>query len=471
MQTFTRPILPDPPPRSALLSDAARAGLESGAPEEITRLAIFHGYMGVFVIAFLVTLFATPFMRRLAVANGVIDRPNDPRKIHRIPVAYLGGVAVFLGMLAGVAFAILTQKNAVFPVLGDHALAQRGIPLSVLLGLTIITLAGLLDDVVGVSPRIKIAMQLIAAAALALDDVGVRVAQGVLGPIGALFGNERLFFTLPLHFLGPEVSVSIDLIYWAGTAIIAVFILGACNASNLIDGLDGLCSGVTAIAAAGLLVIALSLALIGDGPLDSSRITLCLCLLGATLGFLPHNFNPATIFLGDCGSMLMGFSTIVIILSLGDTGKTPLVVAGLIIYMLPMIDTTLAIVRRKMAGRSLSAPDDQHLHHLLKRALGVRGAVFVLYGIAAAFAILGVVVSLGRARVAYAIALVMVSYIGVTAVKIARRKLIEEQAAGLVPVKRPGRRSGATPVTPTAPAQAPARTPASPVQEPEPRPV
>ncbi|MBC7771392.1 MAG: undecaprenyl/decaprenyl-phosphate alpha-N-acetylglucosaminyl 1-phosphate transferase, partial [Pyrinomonadaceae bacterium] len=151
--------------------------------------------------------------------------------------------------------------------------------------------------------------------------------------------------------------------------------------------------------------------------------------LGACLGFLPHIFNPATIFLGDAGSLLLGFCTIVIVLTLGDTGKTHLVLAGLIMYAVPIIDTTLAIIRRKVSGKKISDADDQHLHHMLKRALGVKGAVLVLYGIAAGFGVLGIALSEGRGRVTYAIAVVFVSFIGVTSIKIARREQIERQAA------------------------------------------
>jgi len=211
--------------------------------------------------------------------------------------------------------------------------------------------------------------------------------------------------------------------------IIGLFVLGACNASNLIDGLDGLLTGVTGIASAGLLIIALGLAAIDDGPRDGQRIILCLALFGACLGFLPHNFNPATIFQGDCGSLLLGFTTISIVLMLGDTGKTQLVTAGLIIYAIPLIDTSLAIVRRKMAGKKLSDADADHLHHMLKRALGVKGAALTLYGIGTGFATLGVALSLGRARVVYVLAFMFASFIGVTAIKIARKKQIEEAAA------------------------------------------
>ncbi len=406
-------------------SEIAAQGTEA-AVEAVTRLSVFHSYIGVFLVAFLVTLIATPIMRQLAIKYGVIDHPNDPRKEHKMPIAYLGGVAVYLGLLAGIAvsyISILTPIDIIQPHLS--VLTQRPFPFSILLGMTVIMLAGLLDDVIGLDPRLKIAGMLLAAAALAMNDIGVKVAAGVMEPLGALLGNESMIYALQVP--GIDAVIQLNVIYWVGTGVIAIFVLGGCNASNLIDGLDGLLTGVTSIAAAGFLFLALGLAAMDDGILDSSRVILCMALLGACLGFLPHNFNPATIFLGDTGSLLLGYCSIVAVLSLGDTGKTPLVVAGLIIYLLPIIDTTLAIVRRKMAGLPMSAPDAQHLHHLLKRSLGVKGAVFTLYGIASCFCILGIVVSLGRARLAYVLALVVASFILVTAIKIARIKIIEEQ--------------------------------------------
>ncbi|MCC6678414.1 MAG: undecaprenyl/decaprenyl-phosphate alpha-N-acetylglucosaminyl 1-phosphate transferase [Phycisphaerales bacterium] len=427
------------------LAELARAG-EVTPP--VTRLGIFHGYVGVLIVAFIITLAATPIMRRLAVRNGIIDRPSDPRKVHRMPIAYLGGVAVYLGIMAGVLFSFVATRTAELidfeptrNLINFHPSSPKNlvdgavhamVPLSILLGMTVIMVIGLIDDVMGISPRLKVGGQLLAAAALAIDDVGVKVAKGVLGPIGELFGNPDLIYNIPfsLH-LGPLAfdSIPIDIVYWTGTAIIAIFVLGACNASNLIDGLDGLLTGTTAITNVGLLILALGLAALDDGPRDAQRIILCMAVLGACLGFLPHNFNPATIFLGDCGSLLLGFSTIVIILMMGDTGKTQLVIAGLIVYALPMIDTVLAIVRRKMAGKSISSADDQHLHHILKRALGVKGAVLSLYVISGAFATLGVLLSTGRARVIYVLAFIFASYIGVTAFKSARRKQIESEAA------------------------------------------
>ena len=218
-----------------------------------------------------------------------------------------------------------------------------------------------------------------------------------------------------------------DLVYWTGTAVIAVFVLGACNAANLIDGLDGLLSGVTAIACLGLLAVALMMIFDDPGRRDSQRIVLILAVLGACLGFLPHNFNPATIFLGDCGSLLLGFSTIVIVLTLGDNGRTDLVIAGLVIYAIPILDTALAIVRRKLAGKRMSDPDSNHLHHMLKRALGVKGAVFSLYGIGLAFAGIGVLLAASGARLIYTLALLCAAFIVVYSIKLASKKQIEEQ--------------------------------------------
>jgi len=418
---------------------------ELHAGGKASRLDLLNNYAWVLVVSFVVALCVTPIMRRLAVANGVIDRPSDPRKVHRQPIAYLGGAAVFCGIMAGILFSFVGtampslmnfHPSKFADELGSHSL----VPWSILLGMTVIAVIGLIDDVVGISPRTKIAGQLFAAAALAVDNVGVQVAKGVLQPIGELFGNPDFVFTIPLGFevnftiplVGQGVHfnhIPIDVVYWAGTAIIALAVLGACNASNLIDGLDGLLTGTTAICTGGLLIVALGLAIVDDGPRDAQRIVLCMAVLGACLGFLPHNFSPANIFLGDCGSLLLGYMTIVIVLTLGDTGRTHLVFAGLVIYSIPLIDTALAIVRRKLAGKSISAADSDHLHHMLKRALGVKGAVLVLYGIGVGFAGLGVWISLGRARMVYLLALVLVSYIGVTAIKIARRKHIEEQAA------------------------------------------
>lgn len=399
-------------------------------------LDILNDYLGVFVVSFIVTIAATPIMRRIAISQGIIDRPDEARKQHKIPIAYLGGVGVFLGMLAGIAFAFLgwgmTIPASVFDFHPSQFDQDMKLMFPVILGMAVITVTGLIDDVVGLDPRLKIVGQLFAAAALAMQDIGTELAAGVLRPIGSLIDNPDLTWSFDIGMQIPMISptgmLEVDLVYWTGTGAIAVFVLGACNASNLIDGLDGLLSGVTAIAAASLTVVAIMLAMADDSPLDGVRIVLALALLGGCMGFLPHNFNPASIFLGDTGSLLLGYMTIVLVLSLGQTGQTHLVIAGLIIYSIPIIDTTLAIVRRKLAGKRMSDADDQHLHHMLKRTLGVKGAVLTLYAIGTAFGIIGVWLTDGRVRVVFTVALVMACFIGVYAVKVARKAAFEAEA-------------------------------------------
>jgi len=463
------------------IAQAAADATNNGAADG--RLEVLHGYIGVFVAAFVVTLFATPVMRRLALRNGIVDRPSDQRKIHRAPTAYLGGVAVFLGLMAGIFISYIApllgpigqdfvsfhQTAYIHTGLSEDIAVPHPVPISILLGMTIIMLLGLIDDVVGTLPRLKIAGMFVAAAALAIEDVGVEVARGILAPtLGVLLNNEQLVWHLDLPAGIPLFgsTLTLDLVYWTGTGIIAIFVLGACNAANLVDGLDGLLSGVTAIATLGLLVIALTLAMTDDGRRDAQRIVLCMSLLGACLGFLPHNFNPASIFLGDCGSLLLGFVTIVVVLTLGDTGRTDLVLAGLVIYSIPIMDTVLAIVRRKLAGRSLSAADDQHLHHMLKRALGVKGAVFSLYGIGVGFAVLGIAMSLWDASATYAVALVFASYIVVIAIKHARSyeasRVSASAASTLSPTARPQSTASTARAREKAPDHAVGVAPASP---------
>lgn len=433
----------------------------------LTRLDIFHAHVWVLLIAFLVTLAVTPIMRRLAIKYGIIDRPNDPRKIHKMPIAYMGGVGVFLGIVAGIFWSYITHSDPALMGASDRSaevvLEQDPVPLWIVAGMTVIAIVGLIDDVVGTTPRVKIAGQLFAAAALAWSDVGTKVAAGIIVPAAKAIGIgvaaaapggiETVAFDIPLPFvIGPLSAIHIDVVYWAGTAIIGFFVIGACNASNLIDGLDGLLSGVTAIATAGFLLVALTLAVLEDGPRDTQRVVLCMAVLGACLGFLPHNFNPATIFLGDCGSLLLGYCAIVIILTLGDTGKTHLVLAGLVIYAIPLIDTSLAIVRRKMAGKKISDADSDHLHHMLKRALGVKGAALTLYAIGFAFAVLGVAMSVWKVRVVYVLIIIFLSYIGVISIKVARKKQIEEQAAAVdgKPAQLPTAAPAPTPASSTA---------------------
>jgi UDP-N-acetylmuramyl pentapeptide phosphotransferase/UDP-N-acetylglucosamine-1-phosphate transferase len=305
--------------------------------------------------------------------------------------------------------------------------------------------------------------------------------------------------------------------YWVGIIFITALVLGACNAANLIDGLDGLLSGSVGIMALGFVVVSVMLMIVdhresvpipgtisemsvideirgdstqsekrmlwerslpgdeppfvlvsqdldGDGVWDERdvalmddyieyratpqvdwlagpRLVLSLAILGACLGFLPFNFNPAVIFLGDAGSLLLGYLCAVIILSLGSEGQTHYVIAGLIIFALPIMDTVLAILRRKLAGLPMSEPDRNHIHHILLRSFkSVKKAVVVLYCIDLVFVLIGVglaaAVAFGFARylLVYGVAIVFFGLVGATATKAALRhrwvmQATEEHAA------------------------------------------
>jgi UDP-N-acetylmuramyl pentapeptide phosphotransferase/UDP-N-acetylglucosamine-1-phosphate transferase len=542
----------------------------------VSALDLVNSYAPVFVVAFLVTLLTTPLVRRVAIAAGVVDHPDAKRKSHPYPIAYLGGVAVFLGLVLAIGVSYLISDA----LTGGY----RPVPIAIIIGMVAITFTGLADDVWGWDPRLKIAGQLVAAAALTINEVGVNVAEGLFHPMLGV-PDTVLFTVWDYHILSGHIY------YWVGTALIAIFVLGGCNSANLIDGLDGLLSGVVGVVAIGLLAICLLIApldqaahkqtaveservvesisgqiaryrdreggypptvealvdrgdmqeipalpvgwtleydrfsgmltandrrrahavglarsvhdevrlyreregafpvtiaeLVDFGYLEEepempagfglrynpntgqvhprapeslltgARVVLCMALLGAVLGFLPHNFKPASIFLGDCGSLLLGYMSVVIVLMLGDRGQTYFVFAGLIVFSVPIIDTTLAIIRRRLAGTPLSAADNQHLHHQLKRALGgVRRAVIALYGISALFAVVGVslvvlVLHGLRVRFVYAIALVLFSSIAVVAVKAARHQKLLQTAQSLHAAARSERAASTTPVPDT----------------------
>lgn len=342
--------------------------------EMMTGGAMVSAYIWVLGLAFAVSLLTTPIMRRLAQANGIVDLPDARRKNHAAPVAYLGGVAILFGWMGG---AMLAYSG----VLGEIAL---GMPVSILIGAVAICLTGVIDDVYGIRARVKIGGQLIAAAALAHQGVGVILAQ-------AAFDLIHLGDILPYWFVYVVGSVG----------LIAVMVIGGCNSLNLIDGLDGLSSGVTAIASIGFLAIAVIYATRNpEVPADqhAARIILSLATLGAVLGFLPYNFRPASIFMGDAGSLLLGYLCVANMLLYGQQSSwVPLlmVTACLIVFALPITDTTLAIFRRALAGQNIFAPDSMHIHHMLRRSgLSVVHSVLVMYAAGAVFAAIGVMMVL-----------------------------------------------------------------------------
>lgn len=404
----------------SLLVLAAEAEVVVRKAPGITQ--VISPYMAVFVVAFLASFILTPVMRVLAVRNGIVDKPDEQRKAHRLPVAYLGGVAIFLGWLIGVGVSYtLTPHNVPYV---EHSLGFVDFPISVIIGAGAIVITGLFDDVWKITPQVKIGGQIMAAAALAMERVGIRLVEQAFQAV------NNLLIPIP----SPDW-----LIYILGAGVIVVFVIGGCNAVNLLDGLDGLAAGTSAIACFGFLMIAAVVATRTLGleepsnvnlANDAIRLIMCLAILGALLGFLPYNFNPATIFMGDAGSLLVGYLCVsTMLLFAYETGNGLLLVSAcLIVFAVPITDTSLAIFRRKLQGKPISAPDDQHIHHLLRRAgLSVKQSVLLIYSLSGVFAFVGFsMVALNLpTRYLLAAAMVLFGFVIVTAYKYGQRHALD----------------------------------------------
>lgn len=383
--------------------------------------AILSPNIWVFYAAYLASFLATPIMRRLAMRFGIVDQPDQDRKMHREPVAYLGGVAVFLGWLVGVAVSQACQWHLGtnwFPALGHHV----HVPPAIVVGAFLVVLLGLYDDLFAIGPRWKIAGQVLVAVTLLSAGIGDNLAKPFV---------ENVVIRLPGDMRPTSQTVS-AISYVLSCAITVFTIVFCCNAANLMDGLDGLCGGVTAIISLGLLFLAVSLARyadLGDAGavnLQALRVILALALLGATLGFVPFNFAPASIFMGDAGSLFLGFACAVLILTLGEA-QARWLLAATVMFALPVLDTALAFARRKLAGRPIFSADRQHLHHqLIARGLSVRQAVLTAYGLAIFFALCGVAMIFVRTRYAVAFYLVIFGSIIVAAYKMG---MVHERAS------------------------------------------
>ena len=412
----------------------------SGNIQSLGWFTFLQHYWPVLVVAFVVAVVATPIMRFVARKTGIVDRPDEARKMHKKPIAYLGGVAIFIAVLAGICTSHFWIKSpAIF----------QPFPLVVIVGMFAIGLTGLADDIFEYfDPWLKVAGQLVAAAALAQQGVGTRVAEGFMRGVLGIPESVCNFPILEASSLMPDPMTLTTI---TGVIIIVIFVLGACNAANLLDGLDGLLSGTVAITCVGLIAISITIALHltqenitdiqshltknmflnnrGAGiTLLGANIVLGFAVLGAVLGFLVYNFNPATIFLGDAGSLLLGYLCIVMVLMLGEQGRTYMVVAGLIVFALPILDTLLAIIRRKLAGKVMSEADSNHIHHILKRKLGsVKLTVLSLYGISFVFCLLGVALAYAHitdvigAWVIYLVAIIIFGGISSIALQAARK--------------------------------------------------
>jgi UDP-GlcNAc:undecaprenyl-phosphate/decaprenyl-phosphate GlcNAc-1-phosphate transferase len=301
------------------------------------------------LIAAGLTALITPWVRNVALRQGAVDHPGDSRRIHTAPQPRWGGIALFLGFAAS---ALLT-----LPGLSSSRPFQ-----ALLLGGFVIMLVGAWDDLHELSAWHKLVWQLVVGALVVAFGVGIDF---ITNPFGGV-----IHFDDALPLLSDLVTI-----FW----IVAVV-----NTVNFLDGLDGLATGIGAIAA--LVVAALSLSPAVDQPQTAA---LALALAGAALGFLPYNFNPARIFLGDSGSMFLGYALAVLAIISGGKVATAVIVLGF-----PLLDLIWAVIRRSARGVSPFRADRYHLHHrLLEIGLSQRRAVLLLYALSLGYGAMAVFAS------------------------------------------------------------------------------
>src|ERR1700712_3555238 len=381
-------------------------------------------YAVVLLAAALVTFLATPVVRVAAVRFRVMAAVRD-RDVHVIPTPRGGGVAMYLGVAAGVLVASRLpslQRSFEFSTQTIAVLAAGGL----------ICLLGVLDDRFGLDALTKLTGQIAAA--------GVMV----------LLGGQRAFLFLPVAdigtlSLGPDVGVPV-------TILLTVFTV---NALNFIDGLDGLAAGVSAIAALAFFAYSYHLGLVGYNDVASAPALITAVLAGACLGFLPHNFSPARIFMGDSGSMRVGLMLSAAAVS--ATGQTdsqtlgsaasllpltlPLLVPIAVLFI-PFIDLLMAVIRRTRKGRSPFSPDKMHLHHrLLSIGHSHRRAVLIMYFWAALLSFGAVALSItgGTVEVLVIIGALLVVGVVVVLSPRARRAAIAARQAELAAMKERSR--------------------------------
>ena len=313
-----------------------------------------ENYIRPFLLAVLISLIATPIVKKIAIKLGAIDIPKDDRRVHNKPMPLMGGLAIYIGILVSSLIFLPMEKTLV----------------SILLGATIVLISGIIDDIRGMSPRLKFLFQIVAGLVLIAGGVKVDFVTNPFSPDYVLLYLK--WFTIPIT------------LFW---------IVGITNTVNLIDGLDGLACGVAMIASISLMLVAEKFGQVNVTILSA-------VLAGACLGFLPYNFNPAKIFMGDTGALLLGFMLAAIsIEGVMKSVATIAVVVPILILGVPIFDTTFAIFRRLLSGKSIAAADKGHLHHrLLDKGLSQKQTVLILYGLSAVFGAFAVIVAKANSK-------------------------------------------------------------------------
>ena len=331
--------------------------------------------MTALLLALIVSFLATPLVRRLAFKIGAVDVPRDNRRMHDHPIPRLGGLAIFLGFFVSVlAYAHLD-------------LELQGI----LIGAGMIVVLGIADDIHSLPAKFKLVVQIAAALCAALHGVAIEV-----------INNPNIFSENEYWVLGGwSIPISV------------IWIVAITNAVNLIDGLDGLADGISTIGALTMLILALIL-----GEHEISLV--CGALVGACVGFLPYNLNPARIFMGDTGSTFLGF--ILACVSIQGLFKYYAVISFLVPFLilgLPIFDTASAIIRRLLRGQSPMVADRSHIHHkLIDMGLNQKQAVSTLYIISGVLGLSAVLLATsGGAKTAlFILALIICAVVAVRAI-------------------------------------------------------
>jgi UDP-GlcNAc:undecaprenyl-phosphate GlcNAc-1-phosphate transferase len=331
----------------------------------------------ILAASFVGSLGATWLCKKIAIKFGIVDRPDYLVKTHKEPVAYLGGIGMLIGLTVGVLAGIGCLRREEF-----FSPALKWL-LGILGGGAIACFIGLADDIFDMKPGQKILGQ--AAAAVILLLVGI---------------TPNLYcITDPLN-----LTMSHNLETILSIFIVIFFVLGATNSLNLFDGLDGLCGGVTAIITVAMLLLSIHLATWGSSEVgDPVRITICLGLVGGVCGFLPFNRYPAKIFMGDAGSMLLGFMVATLMLLFAE-GIPRWWMASIVVFGLPILDTAVALVRRLLNHRPLFVSDRGHIYdQMIDRGIPLKKTVAICYAIASIYAVIGLVMSQIRTRYATAV--------------------------------------------------------------------
>ncbi|MCS6920114.1 MAG: undecaprenyl/decaprenyl-phosphate alpha-N-acetylglucosaminyl 1-phosphate transferase [Fimbriimonadales bacterium] len=325
----------------------------------------------VFILSLLTTYLLTPWARRWAIRFGAMDVP-DARRVHKEPIPRWGGLAIYIGVAIGM-LAGLIRLYMLAP--SDTVFMERALQfLGLLLVGTVVLVVGMLDDLKQFSALIQMGALLLAG--LLVQLFGVQI-EGFAAPIGGKFSEAQW---IPLGA-------------WT-IPITAAWIFVISKTMDTIDGLDGLAAGVSAIAALALALMALQAADILDQPYPNWLIAItAAAIAGAAGGFLRYNFNPARIFMGTGGAQFLGFMLGGLsVIGAFKTATAFAIAIPVLVFGLPLLDAGLAVVRRALSGQPIHKPDKQHIHHqLLARGLTQRQTVLILYGVAAAMAVVAII--------------------------------------------------------------------------------